>query len=377
MKPKKILFVDDEKDVLDAIVRQLRKTYVVGTATSGRKALEKLESGDFMVVVSDLRMPGMDGITLLKEVRRLYPEITRIILSGDADLAAAIDAVNSGQVFRFLTKPCSNNGLATTLALAVRQYQLVTGEKELLGNTLKGSINMLVELLSLTNPRAFSRGRRIRPIVAEIAEKMGLKPLWQVEVAALVCQIGCVAIPEDILNKVSLAEPLDESEVKMYSDHPRIGAHLLRKIPRLEGVAEIIGNQLLPYDEADQSTNTTSKTLTAAHVLKAALDYDLYIDQGNSHEQAVSKLYGTHGRYNPDVLAHLQNLQARQPQDRRTVDLLFDELVPGMIAAEDILARNGAKIIAKNQEITWPALQGLHNFIEHIGVKEPIKVWNC
>ena len=378
MKSEKILFVDDEQYVLDGIVRQLRKTYPVVTATSGREALEKLKDGGFIVVVSDLRMPGMDGIAFLKEVRRQYPEITRIILSGDADLTTAIEAVNSGQVFRFLTKPCSSNGLVTTLALAVRQYQLIISEKELLNDTLKGSISMLSELLSLANPRAFSRGRRIRPIVSEIASKMGLKPLWQFEVAALVCQIGCITIPEDILNNVSRAEPLDESEAKMYEDHPRIGAHLLRKIPRLEGVAEIIGNQLLPYEHAENGASKaeSSKNAIAAQIIRTALDYDLLTGQGNNHEQALSKLYGTQGIYNPDILAHLQELKARPPHHHDTVDLLFDELVPGMIAAEDILARNGSRIIEKDQEITWPALQGLHNFIEHIGVKEPIKIWN-
>lgn len=376
MNNEKILFVDDEPHVVDALIRQLRKSYPVDTAGSGAEALEKLDTrGPYAVIVSDLRMPGMDGIALLTEVRKKYPDVTRVILSGDADLTKAIEAVNSGQVFRFLTKPCSANGLATTLALAVRQYQLITSERELLNKTLKGSISMLSEVLSLANSRAFSRGYRIRNIVVEIAKNLGLRPLWRFEVAALISQIGCIAVPDDILKKVSLNEPLSESEKKMFADHPRIGAQLVRRIPRLESVAEIINNQLVPYEDDLPTADLPDDMTLGSHILRAALDYDQLTGKGSTHDEAISQLYSRKGNYNPDVLQQLKILHPRLPNENATVSLLFDELVPGMIAAEDILAKNGTRIIEKGQEITWPALQGLHNFIDHIGIKEPIKVW--
>ncbi len=375
MNSEKILLVDDEQHILDGLTRQLRKLYPVDTVTSGVDALKMLESnGPYAVVVSDLRMPEMDGIALLSEVRKKYPNTTRVILSGDADLEKAIEAVNSGQVFRFLTKPCSANGLTTTLTLAVRQYQLLLSEKELLNKTLKGCISMLSEVLSLANNRAFSRGYRIRNIVCELVSQMNLRSQWRYEVAALLSQVGCIAIPDDILKKVALNEALKESEQFIFADHPRIGAQLLRRIPRLEGVAEIIGNQLLSYED-ESSAKTGDDLLLGANILRVALDYDQLISQGNTHDESISKLYSRKGSYNPDVLQQLKVIQPRQGQDKGIVELLFDELVPGMVAAEDILAKNGTKIIEKDQEITWPALQGLHNFIEHIGIREPIKVW--
>lgn len=377
MNNEKILLVDDEPYVVEALIRQLRKSYPVDTAASATEALEKLDTkGPYAVIVSDLRMPGMDGIALLTEVRKKYPDIIRVILSGDADLTKAIDAVNSGQVFRFLTKPCSANGLATTLALAVRQYQLITGEKDILNKTLKGTISMLSEILSLANSRAFSRGYRIRNIVTEIAENLGLKPLWRYEVAALISQLGCIAIPEDILKKTCVGEPLSANEKKIFNDHPRIGAQLVRKIPRLEGVAEILENQLLPYEEGSSPPHRFNDTIVGSHILRVALDYDQLTAQGLTHKEAVRQLYRSKEKYNPDVLNQINEIQSRLSKGQVTHTLLFDELVPGMIAAEDILAQNGTKIIEKGQEITWPALQGLQNFIEHIGIKEPIKVWS-
>lgn len=378
MIPEKILFVDDEKNVLDVMKRQLRKSFDVETADSGQKAISILNSvGPFAVIVSDLRMPEMDGIELLTQVRKDFPHVIRVMLSGNADLDTAIEAVNNGQIFRFLTKPCSINTLVTTLNLAIRQYQLLMSERELLNKTLKGSISMLSELLSLTNPRAFSRGYRIKKIVKELARRMGVKPIWQYEIAALVCQVGCIAVPTDILKKAYLGERLSSKENRMFEDHPRVGAHLVGKIPRLEGVAAIIENQLKPFDDPTVSTYEDQNVQAGAQILKAALDYDLLIFKGDAHQDAISQLYGIEGQYNPEVLAHLNDMAPQQQKrEQETVDLFFDELVPGMTAAENVLAKNGSLIIEKGQEITWPTIQGLQNFIQHIGIQEPIKVWS-
>jgi response regulator RpfG family c-di-GMP phosphodiesterase len=378
MIPDKILFVDDEKHILDAMTRQLRKNFVVETADSAPNALLKLKNvGPFAVVVSDLRMPEMDGIELLSHVRKNFPDVIRIMLSGNADLNTAIEAVNNGQIFRFLTKPCSLTTLESTLNLAIRQYQLVISERELLNKTLKGSIAMLSELLSLTNPRAFSRGYRIKPMVKELAGRMGVKQLWQYEIAALTCQVGCIAVPADILKKAFLGENLSSKESSMFEDHPRVGAHLVGQIPRLDGVADIIKNHLKPFDDPSATEDIDQSIAIGAQILKAALDYDLLIYKGDAHQDAISQPYGREGQYNPEVLAHLNSMSPQQQKrENETVDLFFDELVPGMTAAENVLAKNGSLIIEKGQEITWPTLQGLQNFIQHIGIQEPIKVWS-
>ncbi|MBU0961171.1 MAG: response regulator, partial [Proteobacteria bacterium] len=137
----KILLVDDEPNVLQSMQRQLRKRFNITTAESGNDALAKLkEQGPFAVIISDMRMPGMDGVQLLSRVKSTFPDTVRIMLTGNADQETATEAVNVGQIFRFLNKPCSTAVLATSIALAVRQYNLITAEKELLNKTLKGSI---------------------------------------------------------------------------------------------------------------------------------------------------------------------------------------------------------------------------------------------
>ncbi len=120
----KILFVDDEKNVLDGFKRQLRKKFDFETALGGEKALEVMaESGPFAVVVSDLRMEGMDGMTFLRHVRKLSPDTVCVMLTGFGDLDVAVEAVNEGRIFRFLNKPCPPDVLLETLNESLEHYR--------------------------------------------------------------------------------------------------------------------------------------------------------------------------------------------------------------------------------------------------------------
>lgn len=370
---EKILFVDDDSDLLDAMRRNLRGRFELATAEGGRQGLRVLEEhGPFAVVVSDLQMPEMDGIEFLSRVKELYPDTTRLMLTGRAEITGAIDAVNRGQIFQFLTKPCSLDALTASLSQAVRQHQLVTAERELLNTTLKGSILMLVELLSHADEQAFSSGYRIKDMVSRLAGDFGLSPLWLYEVAGLVSQVGCVAIPRDILAKVRNGQPLTPQEAGIYHDHPNIGAQLIRRVPRLEPVAAIIAGQFRDHGDP---VETGGDAAIGAEILRAALDYDRMMNQGRTHEEAISQLYRQQGSYNPKVVEALSRQEVTPSRRRSIRSLTFDDLVPGMTAAEDITTVNGTLVIGKGQEITWPVLQELQNYLKYMGIREPIRVW--
>jgi hypothetical protein len=121
------------------------------------------------VVVSDLQMPGMDGITLLSSLRKVSPDTVRVLLTGHADVDAAIAAVNEGNIFRFLRKPCPPGALLRALEASVEQYRLITAERVLLEQTLRGSLKTLTDILAFVNPVAFGRAIRSRKIVGEFA----------------------------------------------------------------------------------------------------------------------------------------------------------------------------------------------------------------
>ncbi len=123
-KRPRILIVDDDELILDALKRQLRSRFDVTTATEGKEAIRLVMSqGPYAVVVSDLRMPGMDGVTLLYLIRQAAPDTVRVLLTGKADLEAATSAINEGNIFRLLNKPCPTGMLLRALEAAVEQYR--------------------------------------------------------------------------------------------------------------------------------------------------------------------------------------------------------------------------------------------------------------
>ncbi len=371
----KILFVDDEENVLQSMKRQLRKRFPMQVALSGDEALQKLKrDGPFAVIVSDMRMPGMNGVELLSRVKDLYPDTIRIMLTGNADQETAMEAVNNGRIFRFLTKPCSTATLVPALALAQRQHRLLTAEKELLQKTLKGSVTVLSELLSQAKPTVFSAGLRIKEYATDAARQLDLPNIWQIEVAALLAQIGCISLPTDIINKKYAGLALDDEEEAMWTNYPEIGARLLEHIPRLESVTKMIRWQQKPFSEyTDDFTETEfEEVLTGAQILKGTIDFDLLLHQGHSPGKAVEELRRQESNYNGEVLDALNRI--RFQDHSRTLSLGVDHITVGMIAEEDITAKNGAMILPGGQKITWPVLQALYNFNRQVGIVEPIKV---
>ena len=200
---KRVLLVDDEYDVLSAYRRNLRKDFVIFTAANGADALDILrENDEFALVITDYRMPKMTGIELLAQVQEKYPDTVRIIITGHADLQLAIDAVNKGNIFRFLTKPLPTQDMHAVITDSVELYRLKTSEKELLNKTFKGIINIFMELLQQAHPSAFNQIKRTRQLGRKIAEELGYNYNWEFEISFMLSKLGCVVIPADIVEKL-------------------------------------------------------------------------------------------------------------------------------------------------------------------------------
>jgi DNA-binding NtrC family response regulator len=172
MANDRILFVDDEANVLAAIKRQLHKQFALTTLQQPQSALKLIEeSGPFAVIVSDMRMPEMDGIRFLVRAREIAPDSVRIMLTGNADQQTAIEAVNEGHIFRFLNKPCDTERLVNALNAGLEQHRLIRAEKDLLSETLNGSVRVLTDVLELANPTVYGRASRVCQIAITIGKK--------------------------------------------------------------------------------------------------------------------------------------------------------------------------------------------------------------
>jgi response regulator RpfG family c-di-GMP phosphodiesterase len=241
---ERILLVDDEPNVLEGIQRTLRKQAELYTAPSGAEGLRLLdEAGPFALVISDMRMPLMNGAQFLAMVREQAPDTVRMILSGQADLEATIAAVNDGHIYRFLSKPCPSDQLLAAVEDGLKQNRLLTAEKVLLEQTLNGSVRMLIEILGMVRPAASTCASRLQRYAVDLATALDLPERWQWGLAALVSQIGCVALPKDILSKVEADQTLSDEEKHLYESHPEVAGKLLAAVPRLEDVAAIVTAQ--------------------------------------------------------------------------------------------------------------------------------------
>lgn len=376
MMNERILCVDDDVNILEGYRRQLRKEFSLEIAVGPTEGLQVLTTqGPFSVVVSDLQMPEMNGIQFLSKVRELSPDTTRLLLTGKADLQSAIDAINQGQIFRFLTKPCSSDQLADALTAGVSQYRLVTAERELLEQTLSGSIKVLCEVLSLVNPEAFGRSTRITRLAEAIAGHMHIAELWPIKIAALLSQIGCVILPEAVLKKVYRGEPLTSDESQLYNQHPYVAADLVAKIPRMKHVGDIIRLQDKHYDSGagPDHARSSSPAPVEARILKVALDFDALESAGKTRLQAINDLKNRTGRYDPNVLNALHEVIADSPKyDVQRISAC--QLRLGMILGEDVRTNSDVVLASKGQEINESITLRIQSSARMTGVKEPFIV---
>ncbi len=373
---ERILCVDDEPKVLSAFQRQLHEQFEISTATSGAEALQTIaSSGPFAVVVSDMRMPEMDGIHFLSEVKKRAPDSVRIMLTGFADLQTTVEAVNEGNIFRFLTKPCAPDALARALQAGVSQYRLVTAEKELLEETLRGAVKVLAEVLSLTNPAAFGHASRVQRLVTRLCKHMQVEHSWQIEIAAMLSQIGCVTVPPDTLEKAYRGGTLQAQEVQMLEAHPGIGRDLIRNIPRLEEVARIVAYQKKCFDGSGVPRDDVhgADIPLGARILKAATDHDALKWSGCTDHSALLELRKRSRLYDPAVLGALEAATASdQPFEIR--EFALKEVRPHAVLAEDVKTPDGCLLISKGQEITPSVYSLLRNYARRQGLEKQIRV---
>jgi CheY-like chemotaxis protein len=370
---RRILCVDDEENILKAMERTLRGEFEIETAPAASRALEKLATeGPFAVVVSDLRMPGMDGIEFLTEVRKRYPDTVRLILSGNADLTAAISAVNDGNIFQFLTKPCIPETLRSALMGALKQYELIIAERELLEETLNACVATITEILSLTNPIAFGRASRIRRYVMHMAARMELQNSWQFDLAAMLSQVGCIAVPVEVLEKINGGIAPTAEEKETFGGHPAIGASLLARIPRMGTVADMVRYQMAPVRDL-RNGNIAPEVALGAQLLMIANFLDSSMTREKSRSDTLSYMRTNPEIYNPQAVAALENVEIATARFEPQMILLRD-LQLDMIINQEIWTKNGLFVAPKGQTVSLLLFARLKAFDKSRGIVEPFSV---
>jgi response regulator RpfG family c-di-GMP phosphodiesterase len=372
-KRPNVLCVDDEARVLEGVALHLRKDYQVHTALSGDEGLAKLKQlgGTVCVVVSDMRMPGMDGATFLKRVMRAYPDTSRILLTGEPGRDAAVSAVNEGQIFRFLTKPCPPDQLRGAIDAGVIQYRLVNAERLLMQETLIGCIQALVDVLAITNPVAFGRASRIKRIVVEFTAAIGSSGFWQLEAATMLSQMGYLSLPVELVEKLYYGAKLTPEEQILADAVPEVAGKLLNHIPRLEPVLQILN--AIRYSEQQLKQLGDGTIGLGARILLLVLDYDTLVTQGYSNDVAMQTVRGKSSRYGDSLVEKFAAHMGAGSANNEIREIPLRAVQPGMMIIDDLRTHLGTLLVPRGLEVSETFLARLHNFGSTI-LDEKVKV---
>lgn len=384
----KVLFVDDDPNLLAGIRRQFHRRYDIDFAGGGKAALDKMQSaGPFAVVVSDMRMPEMDGVELLSTVAKEYPDAIRIMLTGNADQKTAIDAVNRGHVFSFLNKPCEATVLTATLDHALSQFKMRRMERDLLEKTLAGSVKVLLDVLRVINPIAYSRSNLLQPLAARIATDMGASNIWEIKIATMLAAIGWMSVPEGILEKLFRHRPLSPEEQVVVDRQPEVAYELIKAVPRLEGVAKIIRFQNKNFDGSGSPEDIAlaGEDIPLGSRILKVLNAATPMDRTRRPSLALlEKMEEAEEQYDPVVLMMTRSvLEEFQEADLQepvmVIEVSVGRLLPGDILEEDLAAPDGTLLLSAGSELSefhivklrhhpkYPELSGTIPVARHFG----------
>lgn len=369
MKPR-ILCVDDEPNVLEGMRDRLRRSFDVHVADNGINGIKALqaEPDAFAVVISDMRMPGMTGDVFLREARNIAPLTSRMLLTGQADIDAAIRAVNQAQLFRFLTKPCEGDDLLRACAAALAHHHLLTSERVLLEQTLRGAVEVLARTLALASPAAFGRAERVKRLATALADAAHLEERWELEVAATLSYLGAVGLPPETAERWYEGRMLTADEELMVARIPRIGRDLLAKVPRLDGVLAILDACLTNPEPGNPLS--IAAVPEAARILRLVTDYEK-LGSGDS-DDAMAILRGRR-IYDPFLVNALAELLGVSEAGGSSQEVTLDQLAVGMTVSVDVRNLAGGLLVARGQVVNEQLLEHLLS-LRPGTVHEPLQV---
>ncbi|WP_417070901.1 HD domain-containing phosphohydrolase [Niveibacterium terrae] len=406
--PFNILCVDDEPNILSALRRALRPGgYQVRVATSGTEALEVLAQEAIDLVISDMRMPNMDGAQFLAAVRQRHPDVIRILLTGYADMSSTIDAINRGEIYRYLSKPWDDGEILEVLASALerkslerekarlealtrtqneelktlnasledkvreRTAELAQANERLKCNFLT-SVQIFASLIEMRHPALAGHSRRVAATARKIAQKMGMngRETQDVFVAGLLHDIGKIGLSDDLIT--TPVNRMSGDKLGAWRKHASQGQTSLMALEDLREVARLVRLHHERFDGQGFPDGLSGMEIPlGARILAAANDLDSFelgLITGTRHsaDDALKLILSGRGsRYDPAVVAALAE-QMHAPV-REAVDEIHispNKLVPGMVLARDLIGRDGVLLLTTDYLIDESLVRQIRDYEE-------------
>ena len=420
-----LLFVDDEPNILSALRRLFRpRGYKILTAESGAAGLAILEQESVDLVIADMRMPEMDGAEFLKRVRQRWPDSMRLLLTGYADIGSIVDAINLGEIFRYITKPWNDNDIVLVVqealarqalqrerrrldALVKHQNEELLGvntrlearvaerTEELMGanRSLQGanerlksnfitSIKVFTALVELRGGNLAGHARRVADLSRRLAMRLGLEPklAQEIFVAGLLHEIGKVGFTDEML--VTPVVMMNPRQLELYRGHPHRAAQLLMPLPDLKGATEIIGAQLERFDGAGYPRRLLANDIPlGARILALASDYDS-LQMGtlaqrhlDAHDAQAVIVQSSGKRYDPQAVMALVNLLGGVPSAITEPEMVQDMAVSvgalqvGMILSRDLITPSGLLMLSTDHVLDERVIRKILDFEKSAGLE--------
>ncbi len=325
-----ILVVDDEKDNLQLFLRTLRKDYNVFAANGPVEGLEVLKNNHVDMILSDHKMPVMEGTEFLKHSYEINPEAVRILVTAFADAEILKEAINAGKIHRYLRKPWTPNDLLNIVSACFEVYQLNKDNKELaedLKELFSGTISAIMEALDAKDPYTSGRSKRVTFYALKIGEEYGLsnERLSELELAGLLHDIGMIGVPVNIITKPG---DLTEEEYEMVKSHTVIGMKILEEIKQLNHVIRIVGCHHEHYDGGGYPYGLKGEEIPVeAQIIAVADAYDGLTSErayrsSLSHKDVVARIKNASGsQFNPVVVDAFVKSIDRAREELKNFDL--------------------------------------------------------
>ena len=385
----KILVIEDEFQ-LRALNKRLLQSmgHDPVLCESAEKGLEELEKESFPLILLDMMLPGMNGLDFSRKIRSMPhggdPYILAVTGWADDRLPSILEAGAND----YMQKPLHVARFKIRIQIAEKVIQTIQERKhyqammhsmvthEVLEHTLNGFLRIVTNVLSNAAPEVFGRTMRITHIAEECAKNIGLPIDWELTAAAMLCQIGCVTIPPEIVQKAWSPQPLNSSETQLFQTHIKNGADMLDSVPRMEKVGRIMLYQEKHYDGSGFPKDDVAGEAIPpeSRLLKIALDLDRLYSMGLSRNGAFAELSTRKGWYDQKLLNILQDTPcclATAPDTRR---VWVNQLKDGMILAENVMSQTNALLAIKGKTITPTIRKQLTNFSTNFHIRQPIEV---
>jgi response regulator RpfG family c-di-GMP phosphodiesterase len=301
----RILCVDDDVHVLESLRDSLRRRFEVVSSTNGFEALKMMVAAPFPVVVSDMRMPLIDGARFLKLAREHAPDTVRILLTGQSTLDDAIATVNDGQIFRFLLKPCPTHDLIAAIDAGIALHEELKARQPGEMDKASGVVRSMTAMAAAVDPTAAGRGARIRRSAIDLSKALKVSYGEEIARACELSQLGAIALPRDTLAQLASDRALNAEQGAQLERLPESAASFLEGIPSRSSERALIAHLARPLVPTKPGAVGTP---LSARIARVVLDYDVLRMQRVPDDVRLAKMRERTGRYDAAVVDKFEDV---------------------------------------------------------------------